>query len=73
MGDLKKEIAALKTVLSTKLQKNLQDAYNVYLRLTNEASDKYAEPMLDQCDDESHKNEEKIRCILKKYAFKIGL
>ena len=38
-GDLQKEMTALKTVLSEKLQKNLQDAYHAYRTVTDNESD----------------------------------
>lgn len=72
-GDLLKEMAVLETVLPAKLHKNLRDAYNVYLMLTNGESDKQAETMLSQYDDEFYKDEEEINCILKQYASKIEL
>ena len=46
-GDLQKEMAALETVLSEKLQKNLRDAYRAYQQLTDSESDEDAEAILD--------------------------
>ena len=71
--DLQREITILKTVLSEKLQRNLQDAYHALLAMTDNGSDKNAETVLEQCDDEFYKSEDEINCILKKYAAKMEL
>ena len=71
--DLEREITILKTVLSEKLQRNLQDAYHAHLAMTDNGSDKNAETVLEQCDDEFYKSEDEINCILKKYAAKMEL
>lgn len=71
--DLQREITILKTVLSEKLQRNLQDAYHAHLAMTDNGSDKNAETALEQCDDEFYKSEDEINCILKKYAAKMEL
>lgn len=71
--DLQREITILKTVLSEKLQRNLQDAYHAHLAMTGNGSDKNAETVLEQCDDEFYKSEDEINCILKKYAAKMEL
>lgn len=70
-GNLKKEMMALATVLPTKLRDNLQNAYDAYLKLTNEEYDEQADAILSQYDDEFYKAEEKINCILREYASKI--
>lgn len=72
-GDLQKEMTALKTVLSEKLQKNLQDAYHAYRTVTDNESDEDAEAILEQCDDIFYQNEEEINRILREYAAKIKL
>ena len=72
-GDLQKEMTALETVLSEKLQKNLQDAYHAYRTLTDNESDEDAEAILEQCDDIFYQNEEEINRILREYAAKIKL
>ena len=72
-GDLQKEIAALETVLSEKLQKNLRDAYRAYQQLTDSESDEDTEAILEQCDDIFYQNEAEINCILKEYAAKMKL
>lgn len=72
-GDLRKEMAALETVLSEKLQKNLQDAYYAYQILTDSESEEDAEAILEQCDDIFYQNEAEINCILKEYAAKMKL
>ena len=69
-GDLQKEMAALETVLSEKLQRNLLDAYQIW---TDSASDEKAEATLEQCDNVFYKNEEEINCILKEYAASMEL
>ena len=71
-GNLQKEMAVLKTVLPAKLRDNLQNAYDAYLKLTNEESDEQAGTILSQYDDEFYKGEEEINCILRAYASKIG-
>ena len=72
-GDLQKEMAALETVLSEKLQKNLRNAYYAYQQLTDSESDEDTEAILEQCDDIFYQNEEEINCILKEYAAKMKL
>ena len=72
-GDLQKEMTALKTVLSEKLQKNLQDAYHAYRTVTDNESDEDAEAILEQCDDIFYQNEEEINRIPREYAAKIKL
>ena len=72
-GNLQKEMTTLETVLPPKLQRNLRDAYNAYLMLANENSEKKAETILEQCDNEFYKDEEEINCILKEYAIEIKL
>lgn len=71
--DLQKEMAALETVLSEKLQKNLRDAYRAYQQLTDSESDEDTEAILEQCDDIFYQNEAEINCILKEYAAKMKL
>ena len=72
-GNLQKEMAVLKTVLPAKLRDNLQNAYDAYLKLTNEESDERAGTILRQYDDEFYKDEEDINRILREYASKIEL
>ncbi len=72
-GNLQKEMAVLKTVLPTKLRDNLQNAYDAYLKLTNEESDERAGTILRQYDDEFYKDEEDINRILREYASQIEL
>ena len=50
-GNLQKEMAVLKTVLPAKLRDNLQNAYDAYLKLTNEESDEQAGTILSQYND----------------------
>ena len=72
-GNLQKEMVVLKTVLPAKLRDNLQNAYDAYLKLTNEESDEQAGTILSQYDDEFYKVEEDINRILREYASKIEL
>ena len=72
-GNLQKEMAVLKNVLPTKLRDNLQNAYDAYLKLTNEESDEQAGTILSQYDDEFYKVEEDINRILREYASQIEL
>ena len=72
-GNLQKEMAVLKTVLPAKQRDNLQNAYDAYLKLTNEESDEQAGTILSQYDDEFYKGEEDINRILREYASQIEL
>lgn len=72
-GNLQKEMVVLKTVLPAKLRDNLQNAYDAYLKLTNEESDEQAGTILSQYNDEFYKVEEDINRILREYASKIEL
>ena len=72
-GDLQKEMSALKTILSEKLNNNLQKAYKAYLVLEEKEDDEKAEEILEQCDDVFYENEEEINHTLKGYAAKIEL
>ena len=72
-GNLQKEMAVLKTVLPAKLRDNLQNAYDAYLKLTNEESDEQAGTILSQYDDEFYKDEEDINRILREYASQLEL
>ena len=71
--NLQANIAILETVLPEKLQVNLLKAYNAYLQLTNEESDRQLEKILSQCDDDFYKDEEEINCMLRAYATEIEL
>lgn len=73
IGDLQKELAVLDAVLPAKLRENLQNAYDAYLKLTNEESDEQAGTILCQCDNEFYEAEEEINCILREYASKMEL
>ena len=72
-GDLKKEMSALETVLSTKLKNNLQKAYKAYLVLEEKEDDETAEETMEQCDDMFYENGEEINHILEEYSSKIEL
>ena len=72
-GDLQKEMEALETVLSPKMHRNLQDAYNAYQIWADSVTDEKAEATLEQCDNIFYKNEEEINCILKEYAASMEL
>lgn len=72
-GDLKKEISALKQILSAELKENLNKAYKAYLILEEKEEDEEAEETLEQCDDVFYKNEEEINRLLEEYAYKIEL
>ena len=73
IGDLQKEMAVLDTVLPVKLRENLQNAYNTYLKPTNEESDEQTGTILSQYDNEFYEAEEEINCILREYASKMEL
>ena len=68
-GDLKKEMAALASILPQKLVSNLQKAYEAYLTSEEEK----AEEISEQCDDLFYENEEKINRLLEAYAAKVEL
>lgn len=72
-ADLKKELYALKSVLSPKLINNLQKAYKAYLVLSQNENDDDAQEIIEQCDDIFYENEEEINKILEEYATKIKL
>ena len=73
VGDVQKEMSALETILSPKLNANLKKAYKAYLVLEEKEEDEKAEEMLEQCDDVFYEHEEEINCALKEYAAKIDL
>lgn len=60
-------------IIPDNVKRNLQDAYHAHLAMTDNGSDKNAETVLEQCDDEFYKSEDEINCILKKYAAKMEL
>ena len=70
-GSLSEEMAALESVLSAKLKRNLKKAHKAYLAL--EEDDEKAEETLEQCDDVFYENEEDINRILREYAEKLEL
>ena len=72
-GDLKKEMAALNTILPIKLKNNLDNAYEVYLLLKEKEGDEKSKEILEQCDDVIYENEEALNYILREYANKIEL
>ncbi|MBQ8209223.1 MAG: DUF4375 domain-containing protein [Clostridia bacterium] len=72
-GDLKKEMLALETILSARLQNNLQKAYKAYLVLAEKEDDEKSEEIIEQCDNMFYENEEEINNILERYATKIKL
>lgn len=72
-GDLKKEMSALKQILSTQLKDNLDKAYQAYLVLEENEADEEAEETLGQCDDVFYENEEEINRALEEYASQIEL
>jgi len=71
--DLKKEMAALNTILPIKLKNNLDKAYEVYLLLKEKEGDEKSKEILEQCDDVIYENEETLNYILREYANKIEL
>ena len=72
-SNLQKEISALETILSAKLNNNLQKAYKTYLKLEANENDEKAEEILEQCDNLFYENEEEINNTLESYAEKIEL
>ena len=71
--NLQANIAILETVLPAQLQANLRNAYNAYLKLSNEESDEQTGTTLNQYNDEFYKGEEEINCILREYASKMEI
>lgn len=67
------EMNVLKAVLPAKLKRNLQNAYNAYLKLADDENDEHAEEILDKCDSIFVDEEEKIDKILLKYASQMEL
>ena len=72
-GSLSEETAALESVLSAKLKRNLKKAHKAYLALEEDEDDEKAEETLEQCDDVFYENEEDINRILREYAEKLEL
>jgi len=68
-GDLKKEMAALASILPQKLVSNLQKAYEAYLT----SEEEIAEEISEQCDDLFYENEGEINRLLESYAAKVEL
>ena len=68
VSDLKKEMSALKEILTPLLRENLQKAYEAYWILEEKEDDEKAEEILEQCDDVFYENEEQINHILQEYA-----
>lgn len=56
-GSLSEEMAALESVLSAKLKRNLKKAHKAYLALEEDEDDEKAEETLEQCDDVFYENE----------------
>ncbi|MBQ3149785.1 MAG: DUF4375 domain-containing protein [Clostridia bacterium] len=73
IGDLKKEMSVLSSVLSDKLVENLIRAYEAHLILDNNEDDEKAEEVLENCDSVFFENEEEINCKLEAYANTIQL
>lgn len=71
VGDLKKEMKALKSILPFKFKRCLKRAYKAYLMLENDVDDEWAEDVLEKCDDMFFKNEKEINSILEKYSFRL--
>lgn len=72
-GSLPEEMAALESVLSAKLKRNLKKAHKAYLALEKDEDDEKAEETLEQCDDVFYENEEDINRILREYVEKLEL
>lgn len=73
IGRLRQEMAALETVLSEKLRRNLQEAYRAYLILEEKGTDEAAASTLERCDDVFFQNEKELHSTLKKYTDKSKL
>ena len=73
VGDIQKEMSALETILTKKLNANLKKAYKAYLVLEEKEEDEKAEEILEQCDDVFYEFEEEINHALKEYSSKIEL
>ena len=72
-GDLRKEMAALEQILSSKLKNNLAKAHKAYLVLEEKEDDTDAKEILERCDAVFYQNEQEINEILKEYASTIVL
>ena len=73
VSDLRKEMAALMTILPETLQHNLQIAYQAYLESSEKDIDQSADEILEKCDEAFFENEEQINDLLKAYAERIVL
>ena len=72
-GDIQKDMSALETILSQKMNTNLKKAYKAYLVLEEKEEDEKAEEILEQCDNVFYELEEEINHVLEEYASKIEL
>ena len=72
-GDIQKDMSALETILSKKMNTNLKKAYKAYLVLEEKEEDEKAEEILEQCDNVFYELEEEINHVLEEYASKVEL
>ncbi len=72
-GGLRKEIAALDTVLPNELKKNLKRAYKAYLASEESGDDDAADEVMERCDDVFYEQESDIERLLKEYAAKLEI
>lgn len=67
-GDVRKDIDALCTILSSVLTDNIQVAFKAYIELEQDKNIEANEEILEQCDDVFYENEEMINGILERFC-----
>ena len=67
-GDVRKDIDALCTILSSVLTENIQTAFKSYVELEQDKNIEANEEILEQCDDVFYENEEMINGILERFC-----
>ena len=67
-GDVRKDIDALCTILSSVLTENIQTAFKSYVELEQDKNIETNEEILEQCDDVFYENEEMINGILERFC-----
>ena len=67
-GDVRKDIDALCTILSSVLTENIQTAFKSYVELEQDKNIEANEEILEKCDDVFYENEEMINGILERFC-----
>jgi len=67
-GDIRKDIAALCTILPDVLADNIQTAFKAYIELEQDKNIEANEEILERCDDVFYENEVIINSLLESYC-----